>query len=253
MKSLHNDHGTVRNSDGYPTILMRTSARARTNVRTLPMPPDHAWESPSRTVQKPYRSGGKRAFDVAIVLLSLPFTLIIVAICALALWIEGGNPFYRQQRLGFGGKRFSILKLRTMVRNADEVLESHLASCPKMRKEWNELQKLRVDPRVTRLGAIMRSTSIDELPQLWNVLTGDMSIVGPRPMMPEQLEMYGNPDAYFALRPGITGYWQISARNDNGFAHRNTVDATYEQEVSFSKDIAVMFKTVGVMARRTGC
>ncbi len=253
MKSFQNNHGTVRNSDGYPAIMMRTSARERINVRTLPMPLDHVWGGPSRPVKKAYRSFGKRAFDVAIVLLSLPFTLFIIAICALALWIEGGNPFYRQQRLGFDGKSFSILKLRTMVRNADEVLESHLESCPKVRSEWNELQKLRVDPRVTRLGAFMRSTSIDELPQLWNVLTGEMSIVGPRPMMPEQLEMYGNPDAYFALRPGITGYWQISARNDNGFAHRNAVDATYEQELSLSKDVAVMFKTVGVMARRTGC
>lgn len=156
-------------------------------------------------------------------------------------------------RLGKEGKRFSILKLRTMVRNADEVLEDYLASDPEMRREWDEKQKLINDPRVTRVGAALRSTSLDELPQLWNVLTGDMCLIGPRPMMPEQLDMYGNPDHYFALRPGITGLWQISARNENRFSFRNEVDAAYDQKLSLWGDIVIIFKTVGVMLRRTGC
>jgi len=253
MKSLQ-----VGRSDGEITQtrsrkIFRPAARVRSKVTAIPFPSDHAWETSSTGDSSPYRNGGKRIFDVALVLLSLPFTLPIIALCALALWIEGGNPFYQQQRLGLGGRCFAILKLRTMVKNADQVLETHLAECPDMRREWDDLQKLRNDPRVTKLGAIMRSTSIDELPQLWNVLIGEMSIVGARPMMPDQLPMYGKPEAYFALRPGITGYWQISARNDNGFAHRNTVDAAYEKEISLTGDIAVMYKTIGVMARRTGC
>lgn len=200
-----------------------------------------------------YRHVGKRVLETLLIILSLPFFVPIVALCVVALWIEGGNPFYRQIRLGQNGNRFSILKLRTMVRDADAVLESHLASDPKIRREWDEKQKLINDPRVTRVGAALRSTSLDELPQLWNVLTGDMSLIGPRPMMPEQLPMYGNPAHYFALRPGITGLWQISARNENRFSFRNEVDAIYNEKLSLLGDIAIIFKTIGVMLRRTGC
>ncbi len=199
-----------------------------------------------------YRDYGKRALEILFILLSLPFVLPVVALAAMALWIEGGNPFYRQIRLGRYGARFSILKLRTMTRDADAVLETYLASDPELRREWDEKQKLRHDPRVTPIGAVLRSTSLDELPQLWNVLVGDMSLIGPRPMMPEQLPMYGNPTHYFALRPGVTGLWQISARNENRFSFRNEVDATYDQNLSVTSDIAIIFKTVGVMLRRTG-
>jgi lipopolysaccharide/colanic/teichoic acid biosynthesis glycosyltransferase len=200
-----------------------------------------------------YRSGGKRLLETVLIILSLPFFVPVVALCAVALWLEGGNPFYRQDRLGQNGNRFSILKLRTMVRNADAVLEDYLASDPDMRRQWDEKQKLINDPRVTRVGALLRSTSLDELPQLWNVFKGDMSLIGPRPMMPEQLPMYGDPAHYFALRPGITGLWQISARNENRFSFRNEVDATYNTSMSVTGDIAIIFKTVGVMLRRTGC
>lgn len=200
-----------------------------------------------------YRNGGKRALETLLIILSLPFFVPIVVLSMIALWIEGGNPFYRQIRLGQDGKRFSILKMRTMVRDADAVLEEYLASNPEMRREWDEKQKLINDPRVTRVGALLRSTSLDELPQLWNVLTGDMSLIGPRPMMPEQLVMYGNPSHYFALRPGVTGLWQISARNENRFSFRNEVDATYDKKLSLLGDISIIFKTVGVMLRRTGC
>lgn len=201
----------------------------------------------------PYRNGGKRVLETLLVVLSLPLFLPIVILCAIALWFEGGNPFYRQERLGQDGKRFSILKLRTMVRNADAVLEEYLESDPEMRREWDEKQKLINDPRVTRVGTLLRSSSVDELPQLWNVLTGEMSLIGPRPMMPEQLPMYGDPSHYYALRPGITGLWQVSACNENRFSFRNEVDATYNKSMSVTGDIAIIFKTVGVMLRRTGC
>ena len=139
-----------------------------------------------------------------------------------------------------------------MVRDADAVLEAYLASDPARRREWNELQKLRNDPRVTRVGHFLRATSMDELPQLFNVLKGDMSLVGPRPMMPEQLSMYGESDAYFALRPGVTGLWQVSARDNTRLSHRNEVDAEYLRNISFKLDLTVLYKTIGVVLRRTG-
>jgi lipopolysaccharide/colanic/teichoic acid biosynthesis glycosyltransferase len=200
-----------------------------------------------------YRGGGKRVMESLLIILSVPFFLPLIALCIVALWVEGGNPFYRQDRLGKDGRRFSILKLRTMVRDADAVLESYLAADPQMRREWDEKQKLINDPRVTRVGKLLRSTSVDELPQLWNVLTGEMSLIGPRPMMPDQLSMYGDPTHYYALRPGITGLWQISARNENRFSFRNEVDATYNTSMSLWGDVQIIFKTVGVMLRRTGC
>ena len=200
-----------------------------------------------------YGRYAKPIIDRLLILASLPIALPIIALCALALWIESGQPFYTQQRLGRGGKRFSILKLRTMVRDADAVLESYLAANPAMRAEWDEMQKLKDDPRITRVGAFLRATSLDELPQLWNVLKGDMSLIGPRPMMPDQLEMYGDAKAYFALRPGITGLWQVSARNNSRFTYRNEVDAAYRRNLSLPMDLTILFKTVGVVLRRTGC
>ena len=199
-----------------------------------------------------YRTRLKRILDVAIVVASAPFTLPVMGLCAAALWIEGGAPFYSQQRLGQGGKVFSIAKLRTMVRDADAVLEDHLALDPEIRAEWDSLQKLKNDPRVTRVGALLRATSLDELPQLFNVLRGEMSLVGPRPMMPSQEQMYGDTRAYNALRPGITGLWQVSARNGNTFTYRNEVDATYERSLSFGNDLQIMLQTVGVVLRGTG-
>ncbi|MFV0513652.1 MAG: sugar transferase [Jhaorihella sp.] len=199
-----------------------------------------------------YGAAGKRILDILLVLVSLPISLIVVAVAALALWAEGGQPFYRQQRLGRGGKLFSIWKLRTMVRDADTHLASYLDADPKLRREWDSTQKLRHDPRITRIGGILRATSLDELPQLWNVLKGDMSLVGPRPMMPEQLAIYGDAAPYFALRPGITGIWQVSARNDEAFACRARLDAVYCATLSLCGDLALIVRTVGVVIRRTG-
>lgn len=199
-----------------------------------------------------YRDFGKRVLDIALVLLTLPASLIVISIAALALLSEGGNPFYRQERLGLNGKRISILKLRTMVPNADAMLEEVLAADPKLREEWDSTQKLKKDPRITKVGRVLRSTSLDELPQIWNVLRGDMSLVGPRPMMPEQLPLYHDPRHYFALRPGITGLWQVTKRNESPFVYRVETDATYDMSVSFPMDAVLLFKTIGVVFQRTG-
>jgi lipopolysaccharide/colanic/teichoic acid biosynthesis glycosyltransferase len=200
-----------------------------------------------------YSALGKRALDLTIVLLAVPVALPIVLLCALMLRIEGGSPFYRQARIGRNGKLFPMLKLRTMVPDSDARLARLLDGDPALRAEWDTTQKLRNDPRVTRLGALLRQTSLDELPQLWNVLTGEMSLVGPRPMMPEQLALYGDARDYNALRPGITGIWQVSTRNDSSFAHRATIDADYRRAMSLGTDLGLLFKTVGVVLRRTGC
>jgi len=199
-----------------------------------------------------YRRLGKRIADILFVVISLPVTLPVTVLCALALWIEGGQPFYQQRRLGRGGRSFSILKLRTMCREADQLLESYLAADPALRAEWDRTQKLKNDPRITPVGAFLRKTSLDELPQFLNVIRGDMSVVGPRPMMPEQLPMYPDPLPYFDMLPGITGQWQVSDRNENSFAHRSSIDAAYHTELSFKEDLRILFKTVGVVMRRTG-
>lgn len=199
-----------------------------------------------------YRQFGKPVLDLIFLLAALPVTLPIILLCALALWFEGGQPFYRQARLGKDGRIFWIVKLRTMVRDADKLLEQYLDDDPALAEEWRTTQKLRNDPRVTRLGAVLRATSLDELPQLWNVLRGEMSIVGPRPMLPEQLSLYGDPEAYFALRPGLTGLWQVSARNEAEFSDRAWLDATYYADLSCRVDIALLLRTVGVVLRRTG-
>lgn len=200
-----------------------------------------------------YGRYGKSILERLIVLAALPIALPLIALCALALWVESGAPFYTQPRLGRGGKRFSILKLRTMVRDADAVLDGYLAANPAMRREWDEMQKLSDDPRITKVGGFLRATSLDELPQLWNVMIGDMSLIGPRPMMPDQLKLYGDPASYFALRPGITGLWQVSTRNNSRFTYRNEVDGAYRRNISLSLDLTILFKTVGVVLRRTGC
>ncbi len=208
--------------------------------------------SAAKTSNGWYSAAGKRAFDLVLILLFLPVWVPVVAICALALWIEGGTPFYRQDRLGKGGKRFSILKLRTMVMDADVRLERLLKEDTDLKKEWDTTQKLKDDPRITPVGRFLRKTSLDELPQLWNVILGEMSLVGPRPMLPEQLSIYGRPAAYFAMHPGITGVWQVSARNEDHFCLRAKLDETYAETVSFSGDVTLLYRTMGVVLRQTG-
>ena len=189
--------------------------------------------------------------DIVVVLISAPITLPLVAVLAILVRLDGASPFFHQQRVGRDGGYFKFWKLRTMVAGADQRLEEILAADPAARVEWNETQKLKSDPRITRLGRILRRTSADELPQLWNVLIGDMSLVGPRPMLPQQQTIYPG-SAYFALRPGITGLWQISARNESSFASRATFDTRYANTMSFTVDILILIKTVGVVIHGTG-
>lgn len=199
-----------------------------------------------------YRHGMKRALDLVLVLLSAPFVVPIIAVLAVLVARDGGTPFYTQDRVGKGGRVFRMLKLRSMVVDADARMVAHLQSDPEARAEWDAHQKLRNDPRITRFGQFLRKSSLDELPQLWNVFTGDMSLVGPRPMMVSQKALYPS-TAYYELRPGITGYWQTAGRNRTTFAARAWFDTAYEEDLSFSTDVTVLVKTVEVVVRGTGC
>lgn len=198
-----------------------------------------------------YRTYFKRFLDVTLVVLSAPFVLPLIAALAILISQDGGRPFYSQRRVGRGGRLYRLWKLRTMVHDADARLEAHLVANPEARREWGETQKLRRDPRITRFGRLLRRTSLDELPQLWNVLIGDMSLVGPRPMMISQIALYPG-ETYYALRPGITGYWQTSGRNDTTFEARAEYDAAYGRDLSLITDVRVLARTVGVVLRCTG-
>ena len=208
---------------------------------------------PSASTPKPsfYSRIGKRAFDVAAVLLSAPFVVPIVLVLAILVALDGHNPFYWQRRVGRKGRSFQLLKLRTMVVNADAKLEQYLSKNPDARAEWDAHQKLKNDPRITLFGRILRKSSLDELTQLWNVLKGDMSLVGPRPMMESQREMYPG-TSYYRLRPGITGPWQISDRNACSFRRRASFDEAYAREVSLRSDLYYLGQTVFAVARCTG-
>lgn len=198
-----------------------------------------------------YRNGLKRGLDVMIVVASSIVVVPVVCILALLISLDGKSPFYWNERVGRGGRNFAMLKLRTMVPNADRQLERHLVADPAARAEWEATQKLKRDPRITLIGRYLRKLSLDELPQMWNVLLGHMSIVGPRPMMPSQRALYPGTD-YYSLRPGITGPWQVSDRNECNFAQRADFDRQYDLTMSFPTDVRLVLTTVSVVLKGTG-
>ncbi len=199
-----------------------------------------------------YRGAGKRIFDIAFTLLAAPFVVPMIALLAVFLALQGVTPFYRQERVGKNGKIFKMLKIRTMVHDADAVLQKYLDANPEAREEWNRNQKLRNDPRIIKFGTFLRKTSMDELPQFWNVLVGEMSMIGPRPMMVNQQDLYPG-ELYYSMLPGITGQWQVSKRNNSSFAERAQHDAEYWKGMSLSSDLSILVQTVSVVLRGTGC
>ncbi len=199
-----------------------------------------------------YRNFFKRLLDIVAILMAVPIVLPVILMLAVLVARDGGSPFYSQLRVGKGGRSFRMWKLRSMVIDADMRLEDWLAASPAARAEWVSTQKLRNDPRITPFGHFLRRSSLDELPQLWNVLKGDMSLVGPRPMMLNQREIYPG-TAYYALRPGVTGYWQTAGRNRTTFEARAEYDTVYEEQLSLTTDLGILARTVGVVMRGTGC
>lgn len=202
---------------------------------------------------KPYR--GKRAFDIAGAL-AMCVAFAPLAICAGALvWRQSGRPvLFRHRRVGLGGHAFDVYKFRSMVKDAELRLETLLVNDAAAAKEWAETHKLKQDPRVTSAGRFLRKTSLDELPQLINVLKGEMSLVGPRPVVEEELEKYGiSLPYYLSIKPGLTGLWQISGRNDVSYQQRVALDVQYAINQSLFSDICIMLKTVKVLtSSRTG-
>ncbi len=196
----------------------------------------------------------KTIFDYTMTILGLLVIWPILLLLATLVKIEdGGRVFYFQRRVGYHGREFNCLKFRSMAVDSDERLAMILASDPRAAAEWAQDHKLKDDPRITGVGKFLRKTSLDELPQLFNVLTGDMSLVGPRPITAEELEKYGDDvDFYFAVKPGLTGLWQVSGRNDVSYDRRVELDGWYSRNWSLWLDIVILFKTLPVLLMRKG-
>ncbi|MEJ2028308.1 MAG: sugar transferase [Maritimibacter sp.] len=214
-------------------------------AQTLALPQPHS---------RFYRHYGKRAFDIGFVLIILPFLLPLIAGLAALIRLDGGPAFHIQTRIGQTGRRFRCLKLRSMVVDGEDILTTYLEQHPEERQHWFRNCKLDHDPRVTRIGQILRRASLDELPQFFNVLRGDMSVVGPRPFLPDEEERYrvAGGGAYYAMRPGITGSWQVSSRHRSSFESRILFDDSYDLKLSLHEDLRLILATISVVLRGTG-
>jgi lipopolysaccharide/colanic/teichoic acid biosynthesis glycosyltransferase len=179
--------------------------------------------------------------------------LPLIVVLALLIAADGGPVLYRHRRVGRGGVLFNCYKLRTMKVDSEQVLTSLLARDDEARRQWQNERKLSRDPRVTRIGAFLRKSSLDELPQLWNVLTGDMSLVGPRPIVRDEARHYGRfIDDYYRTRPGLTGVWQVNGRNNVGYRGRVAMDMYYIRRWSIGLDLRILLKTVRTVIFCTG-
>ena len=196
----------------------------------------------------------KRAFDVMVSLLLLPLLGVLLLVIAIVVALTTGMPvFYRQHRLGQYGKTFRIFKFRTMRNNADQALDEFFLHHPERRLEWQQTQKMKQDPRITKLGRFLRDTSLDELPQIINVLCGEMSLVGPRPIVQAERAKYAERFAYYtAAVPGVTGIWQVSGRCNVSYQDRVLMDEDYVRNWSPKRDIYILLRTPRSVIRRDG-
>lgn len=192
--------------------------------------------------------------DLFLGLLLLILLAPVLGVIALVIWLnDRSSPIYRQERVGRQGRTFYIYKFRTMRPDAEELLERLLASDPELREEWKREQKLKNDPRITSVGRFLRRSSLDELPQLFNILRGEMSLVGPRPVTEREASKYGESFQYYiAVRPGLTGLWQISGRNDLSYEERVELDGWYVRNWSISLDMMILIKTFGIVWKQEG-
>ena len=187
---------------------------------------------------------------LAVLLFIAPLMLVIAGLIKLQ---DGGPALFRQSRIGQGGEAFYCLKFRTMVTDAEVRLNALLARDPEARREWEQDHKLRKDPRITALGAFLRKSSLDELPQLFNVLKGEMSLVGPRPIVTAEIPRYGRWFAYYcAVRPGVTGLWQVNGRNNVSYRRRVALDVLYARTVGVRRYVQIMAATVPAVLLRSG-
>jgi Undecaprenyl-phosphate galactose phosphotransferase WbaP len=205
------------------------------------------------TVVEPLSRASKIAFDFLIAAILIVLIAPLLAVIALAIRMDGGPSLFRHNRLGANKHTFQCMKFRTMRVDSDAVLASILATDPVAAAEWADIQKLRCDPRITRVGRLLRKSSLDELPQLFNVLRGEMSLVGPRPIVRSEAAFYGDDiDYYYQARPGLTGLWQVSGRNNTTYARRVQLDVWYVKNWTFWHDITILMKTVPAVLLRHG-
>lgn len=224
----------------------RVSRRANHSVHDLKHSLDHS----TGWVQEFWPTLFDKCFAGLALLFFMPFFVLISAVI---LVTEGGPVFFAHRRIGKNGESFKCIKFRTMALDASEQLANLLERDPVARAQWEATQKLDDDPRVTCLGEFFRKTSLDELPQFWNVLKGDMAIVGPRPIVEAEMSRYGKDvDAYLSVKPGITGMWQVNGRSDTSYDERVKMDVEYVETKSFRKDIGIILKTVKVVLSRSG-
>ena len=191
----------------------------------------------------------KRIFDIVFALFVLSiFSPVYLLLMALVALNSQGPVFYVQKRIGKNHRPFNCIKFRTMINNADQALETIMESSDQVRQEFQDSFKLKQDPRITDFGRFLRLTSLDEFPQFWNVLKGEMSVVGPRPLVPEELPKYGHKiNTVLKIKPGITGLWQVSGRNDIPYPKRVQIDVYYATSHNWLLDLWIVFKTVGVI------
>ena len=195
----------------------------------------------------------KRALDIVAGVLMLIGLAPLMLALAVLIRRDGQPALFRHRRIGASGQVFECLKFRSMIANADAVLADLLARSPEAKAEWDATQKLRKDPRITPVGRLLRKTSLDELPQLINVVLGDMSLVGPRPIVASEVRFYGDKIAYYqAVRPGVTGLWQVSGRSDTTYDRRVQLDVWYVRNRSLWLDIAILFRTLPAVLSRRG-
>lgn len=228
---------------------VRFQIRRRTqNEQFVPTKPRPALDG------RPVGGLPKRAFDVALAGTALVVLSPVILAAAIMVRMQDGGPaLYGHRRIGRGGTTFRCLKLRSMVVDSDRRLAEYLAANPEAAREWELTQKLKDDPRVTRLGAFLRKSSLDELPQLINVVRGEMSLVGPRPVVESELTRYGSRRSrYLAARPGLTGPWQISGRNDTTYRRRVALDVVYVDRWSLARDIVIVTRTVPAVLKSRG-
>jgi exopolysaccharide production protein ExoY len=260
--------GGTRASHPAPHLVGAPKPQARTetavdgaepaarNTSTLPLHADT--HGTYRVAQARYFRGAwheflKRTIDIlGALMIALALSPVLITVCTM-LCLQGQSVIYKHRRIGRDGRTFGCLKFRTMVPNADQALRDLLEKNPELKREWVRDHKLRNDPRVTPIGRFLRRSSLDELPQLWNVLRGEMSLVGPRPIVREELLRYGRKvREYLAIKPGITGLWQVTGRNDINYRRRVALDMYYVRNQNLLLDIYILIKTTGVVLGRTG-
>lgn len=219
--------------------------------------PSYSVKNPAGTRFSPhfafYARWGKRLVDLIVATLILPFVLPLIVVLFVLASLDGGKPYFSHRRVGKGGRIFNCYKIRTMVPDAEDRLKKILSEDPRAAEEWASDFKLRNDPRITGIGRFFRKTSLDELPQLWNVIRGDMSLVGPRPVTEAEIPLYGNDaEFYYSVRPGVTGIWQVSGRNSLSFAERVELDRSYATKLALSSDLRILLMTIPAVLHVTG-